>query len=99
MDMVQEHSGKIIELLLGYGPKLLLALVVLIVGLWVVNRVVALINAAMTKKEVELTLKRFLLSLTGIMLKALLLISVASMIGIETTSFIAVLGAAGLAIG
>ena len=47
----------------------------------------------------ETTLRRFLNSLSNIGLKGLLLISVASMLGIETTSFIAVLGAAGLAIG
>ncbi|MCF7981056.1 MAG: mechanosensitive ion channel [Pseudomonadales bacterium] len=99
MDMLQQHSEKIIELLLTYGPKFLLAVIVLIVGLWVIKKVVGLMNATMTKKEVELTLKSFLMSLTGILLKALLLISVASMVGIETTSFIAILGAAGLAIG
>ena len=51
------------------------------------------------KREMDPTLKPFLNSLVGIILKAMLLISVASMIGIETTSFVAILGAAGLAIG
>ena len=53
----------------------------------------------MDKAKIEESLKRFLLSLIGITFKALLLISVASMLGIATTSFIAVLGAAGLAVG
>ena len=53
----------------------------------------------MDRSEVEQTLQRFLLSLSNTMLKALLIISVASMVGIETTSFIAILGAAGLAVG
>jgi small conductance mechanosensitive channel len=99
MDMIEKNSEKIIEFLLVYGADLLLALIVLFAGFWIIKRVVALMQAAMTKKDVELTLKRFLVSLANIILKALLLISVASMIGIETTSFIAIIGAAGLAIG
>lgn len=99
MEMLEKHSQTVVELGLTYGPQLILAIVVLIVGFWLIKKVVGLMDASMSKKDVEPTLKSFLLSLTGVMLKALLLISVASMVGIETTSFIAVLGAAGLAIG
>lgn len=99
MDMLESNSDKAVELLMLYGPKFVLALVVLFVGFWIIKRVVGLLGSVMQKNEVELTLKRFLESLVGIILKALLLISVASMIGIETTSFIAIIGAAGLAIG
>ena len=88
-----------VELAMTYGPKLVLALVVLIVGLWIVNRVVKLTLAAMERTDTEPTLAKFLSSLVSVGLKALLLISVASMVGIETTSFIAILGAAGLAVG
>ena len=84
---------------LQYGPKLLLAILVLIVGFWIIKRVVKLLDRGLAKKDVEPTLRSFLDSLVSVLLKALLLISVASMIGIATTSFIAVLGAAGLAIG
>lgn len=80
-------------------PKVGMAIVVLVVGWWLIGRVVALAGSAMTKKDVEPTLQRFLSSLMGIGLKAILIISVASMVGIATTSFIAVLGAAGLAVG
>ncbi|MEZ5523385.1 MAG: mechanosensitive ion channel [Pseudomonadales bacterium] len=99
MEFVEKHSQTIVEMVMQYGPKLLLAILVLIVGFWIIKRVVRLLDRALDKKGVEVTLSRFLESLTSIMLKALLLISVASMVGIETTSFIAVLGAAGLAIG
>ena len=88
-----------VELGMSYGPRLLLAIAVLIIGLWVINRFVRLMNAGMERSNTEPTLARFLGNLTSVGLKALLLISVASMIGIETTSFIAVLGAAGLAVG
>jgi small conductance mechanosensitive channel len=87
------------ELALQYGPPLLLALVVLVVGLWVINRVVRLTRTGMEKANTEPTLAQFLANLVSVGLKALLLISVASMVGIETTSFIAILGAAGLAVG
>lgn len=99
MEMIEQNSEKIIEFALIYGADLVFALLVLFIGFWVIKRVVALMRAAMTKKEIDVTLRRFLISLVGIILKALLIISVASMIGVETTSFIAIIGAAGLAIG
>jgi len=88
-----------VEMGMTYGPKLILAIVVLIVGLWIINRVIRLMSAGMERSNTEPTLAKFLCNLSSVLLKALLLISVASMIGIETTSFIAVLGAAGLAVG
>lgn len=98
-EQMTTYMDKAVELGMTYGPRLLLAIVVLIIGLWIINRFVRLMNAGMEKSNTEPTLARFLSNLTSIGLKALLLISVASMIGIATTSFIAVLGAAGLAIG
>ena len=86
-------------MLMTYGPQLLLAIVVLIVGLWVINRFVAATRRTMEARSFDPTLGRFLTSLLSVIFKALLLISAASMIGIATTSFIALLGAAGLAIG
>ena len=94
-----EYSALAIGYIMSYGPGLVFAIVTLIVGLWVVSAVVSGTEKALGKGGMEPTLRKFLLSLTSIGLKALLLISVASMVGIETTSFIAVLGAAGLAIG
>lgn len=96
---MQVYMSTAIELIMGYAPKLILAFVVLFVGLWLINRIVTLMSSAMQRSDTEPTLAKFLTSLVSIGLKALLLISVASMIGIETTSFIAILGAAGLAIG
>jgi small conductance mechanosensitive channel len=96
---LQGYMEKAIDLAIEYGPKLLLAIIVLIVGLWIIRLVVKSINKAMEHSNVEPSLRKFLSSLSGILLKVLLLISVASMIGIATTSFIAILGAAGLAVG
>ncbi|MEM8768384.1 MAG: mechanosensitive ion channel domain-containing protein [Pseudomonadota bacterium] len=93
------YVDKAVDLGMTYGPQLVLAILVLIIGLWIINRFVRVVAAGMERSNTEPTLARFLTSLASIGLKALLLISVASMIGIETTSFIAVLGAAGLAVG
>ncbi len=96
---LQGLADKAIEMSMLYLPKLLLALLTLIIGFWVISKIVNGISKILSVRAVEETLQRFLANLTGVALKAMLIISVASMIGIETTSFIAVLGAAGLAIG
>lgn len=88
-----------IEMAMSYGPQLILAIVVLFIGLWLIKRIARLTAKTMERSNAEPTLAKFLSSMVSIGLKALLLISVASMIGIETTSFIAILGVAGLAIG
>ena len=94
-----EYANIAKDYALEYGPPLLLAIVVLIVGLWIIKRVVNLVNRSLDKSETDPTLAKFLGSLISIIFKALLFISVASMVGIETTSFVAILGAAGLAVG
>ncbi|MEM9024294.1 MAG: mechanosensitive ion channel domain-containing protein [Bacteroidota bacterium] len=82
-----------------YGPKVLMAIITLLIGLWIIRAVVKLFGRALEKREVDASLKPFLGSMVSILLKTLLFISVASMVGIETTSFVAIIGAAGLAIG
>ena len=94
---LSELTEKAISLVMTYTPKLLLAILTLVVGLWLVNRFVNLLDHRLGKKDP--TLNKFLCGLISAVLKVMLLISVASMIGVETTSFIAVVGAAGLAIG
>jgi small conductance mechanosensitive channel len=87
------------ELLMNYVPKVLLAIAVLVIGLWLIARVNRLVKKILIKRQVDATLIPFLSGLVNITLKVLLVISVASMVGIATTSFVAALGAAGLAIG
>ncbi len=86
-----------ISLTMAYAPKVILAIVTLFIGLWLINRFVGVLDAKLGKKDP--TLNKFLCGLIGAVLKILLLISVASMVGIATTSFVAIIGAAGLAIG
>lgn len=87
------------ELAILYVPKLLLAILTLIVGMWIIGKVIGGIKSALTKREVDPSLVPFLSGVLKAVLVVMLIISVAGMIGIATTSFIAVLGAAGLAIG
>lgn len=98
-DRLQSYADTFVQLGIQYAPRLLLAVLVLVLGTWLVNRFVVGIAFAMEARGVEPTLARFLRSLVNILLRVLLLVSVASMVGVETTSFIAVLGASGLAIG
>lgn len=92
---VQQGTSMVME----YAPKLLLAIVTLIVGIWIINAFVRFLKRTMNKRDVDPSLIPFTSSLANVVLKAMLLISVASMVGIQTTSFVAVLGAAGLAVG
>lgn len=82
-----------------YGPRVLGALIVLILGLWIIKQVVKAIRRALKSRDIEPALESFLSSLTSWLLHILLFISVGSMLGIATTSFVALLGAGGLAIG
>ena len=87
------------ELIMTYGLKILTAIVVLVIGLWIIKAITKNIGKAFERRNVDASLRPFLKGLLGALLKVMLLISVISMMGIEATSFIAVLGAAGLAIG
>lgn len=91
-----EH-GK--ELILTYGAKVVGAIVVLIVGWWVIRMLMGTMARIMKKREVDPSLVPFVHGLVGAILKVGLILSVIQMVGVETTSFIAVLGAAGLALG
>lgn len=93
------ETDVLLELAITYGGKLLLALLTLIVGLWLIGRLNKGLNKLFKARDFEQTLQTFLSSLVGLTLKALLLISVISMVGVQMTSFIAILGAAGLAVG
>ncbi|MDW5417187.1 mechanosensitive ion channel [Iodobacter sp. CM08] len=84
---------------ISYAPKLFSALLTLFIGWKLIGIATQLLEKMLARSNVESTLRHFLGSLANVALKALLLISAASMIGIETTSFIAILGAASLAIG
>lgn len=92
-------TDKLIELAATYGGKLVLALITLFVGLWLIRKLIRVMKKLFETREFDITLQKFLLNLIGAILKILLFISVVTMVGVQMTSFIALLGAAGLAFG
>jgi small conductance mechanosensitive channel len=87
------------QFVVEYGLKVVLAVIVLIVGLMIIKSIVNAAARMMEKRDVDASLRPFLKSMISVLLKVVLFISVIQMVGIATTSFVAVLGAAGLAVG
>ncbi|TRZ46432.1 mechanosensitive ion channel family protein [Robertkochia solimangrovi] len=85
--------------LTAYALKAIGAIVIWIIGSWLISRLVKAVTYVMDKREYDMSLKLFLRSLTSWGLKILLIIMVLGTLGVETTSFAAVIAAAGLAIG
>ena len=82
-----------------YGGKILLAIIVLIIGRLIITKITSLISTAMNRRHVDGDVQPFLNSLIGVTLNIMLILSIAGILGIQTTSFVAILGAAGLAVG
>jgi small conductance mechanosensitive channel len=80
-------------------PTILKALAVLFIGLWIVKRIDRAVKKYFDKKDFDVSLEGFIRSLVNVGLKLMVFITVASMIGLPSTSLVAVFGAAGLAIG
>lgn len=99
MDDLSPTLNRIADLALEYGLSLAYAIVTLILGLWIIGWITRAFTNMMKKRDVDASLVPFLRSLVNILLKLALLITVAGMIGIEMTSFVAIIGAAGLAVG
>lgn len=87
------------ELITVYGMKIGTALLVLAIGWFMVKGIVRVIEGVMKSNRMDIALQSFLKSSIDITLKIMLLVTVASMAGIQMTSFVALLGAAGLATG
>ncbi len=99
MDMIQDFLPLIKEYAVMYGLKLISALVILIIGFWIIRYIVKVIDKIFIKKSLDESLRGFLRSMIAITLKILVLITALGVLGVEMTSFIALLGAAGLAVG
>ena len=90
---------KIQELLVNYAPKLVGGLLVLIIGLILVKVILSILSNQLEKRTLEPSLISFIRSLLGVILRLVVIISAIGIMGVQTTSFVAVLGAAGLAVG
>ncbi|MGB3605576.1 mechanosensitive ion channel family protein [Psychroserpens sp.] len=96
---LQKWIDKGYEIIIDLGPKLIAAIAIWIIGSWLIRMIVKGMRKTMNKREFEPSLQKFLLNLTGWILKIIMIIVVLGTVGIETTSFAAVIAAAGLAIG
>jgi small conductance mechanosensitive channel len=96
---MEKYFDLILQKLVEYGPKLLGAILVLIIGLWIVKAMTNTFKKVMLKSKLDDSLIPFLGGIVGGLLKVMLVIAVMGMVGIEMTSFIAILGAVGLAVG
>ncbi|WP_213938275.1 mechanosensitive ion channel family protein [Pseudomonas sp. dw_612] len=99
VDNLVKASQAWIPMIMEYGSRVLLAVITLGIGWWLINKVTQKLGGLLALRNADLALQGFISSLANIILKVLLIVSVASMIGVETTSFVAAIGAAGLAIG
>ena len=86
---------KVIE----YGTNIAVALAVFIIGMMIVKRIAKMISKLLKKKDYDASLQGFLVSMVTITLKILVILTTLSQLGIEMTSFVALIGATGLAIG
>ncbi|MBN2457586.1 mechanosensitive ion channel [Candidatus Woesearchaeota archaeon] len=89
----------IVENSILYLPKVIGAVFVLLIGLWVVGIISKIFDKSFARKKMEPSLRHFLTSLVRISLKILVFVTAISMLGVQMTSFIAIIGAAGLAVG
>ena len=96
---IDYYLDKAEAFLWAYGPNVLMALATLLIGLWIIRMLMRLLKKGFEKSKVDSTLQTFFVNLIGWGLKVILFISVATKLGVETTSFVAIIGAAGLAIG
>jgi len=91
--------AQISEMLVAYAPKVVGAIITLIIGFWLAGMITRVARRAMQKRGMDNTIIPFLCSLINVGIKILVLLSVAGMFGIETTSFVAIFGAMAFAIG
>ena len=95
----ENYYDKIIDVILFFGPKLVGAILVWIIGGIIIKSLVKGFEKLLNKRKIDESLKPFLKGIVSSLLKVMLVISVLSMLGIQMTSFVAILGAAGLAVG
>ena len=96
---IQNYFETIKKLVLEYSPKFVVAIIILLVGLWATSFITKTAKKIMIKRNVELTLSTFIGNVIFWTLRILLFVTVISKLGIETSAFVTILGAAGLAIG
>jgi len=99
MDRIELNLEHLSDTFISKLPTLFLALITLLIGFWLIKFLVRFLNNHLNKGKIDLSLSNFLISILKVILYILLLVTVASTLGIETSSFVAILAASGLAVG
>lgn len=98
MEQAQINTQRIYDQVLTfatlYGGRIILAILTLVIGLWLIGWTMRMLSTVMIKRHVDRDVQPFLLSLLNAVLRILLLLSIASTLGVQTTSFVAIIGAA-----
>ena len=98
-DIVSKYWDYFTNVLIEYSPRLISATILFVIGWWAIKLIKKLIMRVMVKREMEPTLSKFLADILIWTLKILLFVTVISRLGVENSSFVAIIGAAGLAVG
>jgi small conductance mechanosensitive channel len=96
---MQNVLDKVIGYIAQYGPNVVYALLIFIIGKWIARLVSNILGAAMAKSKLNETLASFFKNIVYFVLLIFIAIAALNKLGIETTSFVAIVGAAGLAVG
>ncbi len=96
---IDEYLYHLYEVLIAWSPRVVSAFLVLIAGLYVIRLINRFVKNVMVKRALDPTLSKFLADILLWALRLLLFVTFISRLGIETSSFVAILGAAGLAVG
>jgi small conductance mechanosensitive channel len=89
----------LVTLAISYAIKAVIAVILLLIGFWIINRLIRISDRILEARNFDMTFKRFIRNLVGIGLKIVLIITIFNFAGFRTTSVITLLGAAGLAVG
>lgn len=98
-NQLTDYANTFITVLIDYSPKIISAFVILFVGLYAIRLINRFIRKLMIKRDLDPTLTKFLADILLWVLRVLLFVTFISKLGIETSSFVAILGAMGLAVG
>lgn len=99
MEDFKSTTDQLVSILINYAPRIVSAIVILLLGIWIIRLITRKLRSVLIKGDMDSSWAPFFTSVTNVTLYILLILSVASVIGIQTTSFIAIFGAVGLAIG
>lgn len=98
-EQVSKYISRFIDILVDYSPKLISAFLILFIGLYAIRLINRIIRKIMIQRNLDPTLTKFLADILLWALRILLFVTFISKLGIETSSFVAILGAMGLAVG